>query len=348
VLNRAGFTSSTRRIVTIASVGLVAAATLTWSNPSSATPKQSIREVSARIDRLNHQAEVATEQFNKIREQVTATHQQLKPLRADVARRSKRVERLRRDVVAAVVNVYSTSAGLTTTASVFLSHNPRDLIQQLSNRVVVDRQSTDLLTRLTVESKRLQVQRDQLQRQYASIKAAETKLAKTRAAIKAKINQAQGILNSLRASERRKVMKIQNRHVVATSPSTSRSVVRPPNVSASGRAKIAVQFAMAQLGKPYVYGAAGPNAYDCSGLTMAAWAAAGVQLSHYAPDQQYAGPRISPSQAVPGDLIFYYSLPSHVAMYIGNGMVIHAPHTGSVVQIVPMNSMPIHSATHIG
>jgi peptidoglycan DL-endopeptidase CwlO len=350
VLNRADKKLSARRpirrILTIASVGLLAAATLTWSTPSSATPKQSIREVTARIDRLNHQAEVATEQFNKIREQVRATRQQLVPLRADVARRTKRVEKLRRDVVANVVNDYSTSAGLTTTTSVFLSDNPQELIQQLSNRIVIDRQANDLLTKLTVESKRLQVQRNELQRQYASIKADQNKITKTRQVIKTKLDEAQRILNSLRAAQRQKVIQRQNRHVVSSTP-TSRATPRPVHVKASGRAQTAVAFALAQRGKPYVYGAAGPNAYDCSGLTMAAWGAAGVSLPHYAPDQQYAGTQISPSQAVPGDLIFYYSLPSHVAMYIGGGMVVHAPHTGSVVQVVPMNSMPIHSATHI-
>jgi cell wall-associated NlpC family hydrolase len=100
-----------------------------------------------------------------------------------------------------------------------------------------------------------------------------------------------------------------------------------------------VNFAYAQLGDPYVWAAAGPNAWDCSGLTMGAWAAAGVSLPHYTVSQYYATTPVSYSQLRPGDLIFWASDPSdpntifHVAIYIGNGKMIQAPHTGEYVEI---------------
>ena len=110
----------------------------------------------------------------------------------------------------------------------------------------------------------------------------------------------------------------------------SRSSTSLPDVAASGSAGAAVQFAMAQVGDAYVYGAAGPDAYDCSGLTMAAWGAAGVALPHSSSAQYGSGPHISASALQPGDLVFYYSPISHVGMYIGNGMIVHAanPSTG--------------------
>jgi cell wall-associated NlpC family hydrolase len=364
VLNRTRpFSTSARRIVAVVVLGLLAAS-VTWSNPSSATPKLTVSEIKVRIDRLNQQAEVATQRFNKVREEVTATRQQLVPLRANVARQTTRVDRLRRDVVSGAVDAFGSSAGLSMTASLLASRTPRQLIEQFSNQALVDQQSTDLLRKLTIQGRRLQVQRDQLRQQYARVRADEQQIARTRTQIQAKIKQAQGILASVQASIRRQILQQQQAQAVAVPPTTTtttttttaptpttattRSVPRFSSATASAKARIAIAFAMAQLGKPYQYGAAGPNSYDCSGLTMAAWGAAGVSLSHYAPDQQYAGRQVSISQLVPGDLVFYYSLPSHVAMYIGHGMVIHAPHTGSVVQIVPLTSMPIHSATHIG
>jgi peptidoglycan DL-endopeptidase CwlO len=102
---------------------------------------------------------------------------------------------------------------------------------------------------------------------------------------------------------------------------------------------VAVDFAYAQLGEPYVWGAAGPDSWDCSGLTMGAWAAAGVTLPHYSVAQYYATTPVSYSELKPGDLIFWASSSSdpntifHVAMYIGNGQEIQAPHTGDVVKI---------------
>jgi cell wall-associated NlpC family hydrolase len=112
----------------------------------------------------------------------------------------------------------------------------------------------------------------------------------------------------------------------------------PPPTS-TGDAQAAVNFAYAQLGEPYVWGAAGPDSWDCSGLTMGAWAAAGVYLPHYTVSQYYATTPVSFSDLRPGDLIFWASDPSnpntifHVAMYIGNGQEIQAPHTGENVMI---------------
>ncbi len=132
------------------------------------------------------------------------------------------------------------------------------------------------------------------------------------------------------------------------SPPATPPASPPAAPPASGRAAIAVQTALAQLGKPYVYGAAGPSSFDCSGLTMYAWAAAGVSLSHASSVQSGQGVAVSISALQPGDLVFYYSPVSHVAMYIGNGQVIHAPHPGSSVEIVPLYSMPISWARRVG
>jgi peptidoglycan DL-endopeptidase CwlO len=129
-------------------------------------------------------------------------------------------------------------------------------------------------------------------------------------------------------------------------PSTNSPVIVGPNLPApSSGAAVAIAFARAQLGKPYRYAAAGPGAYDCSGLTMAAWGAAGVRLPHYSGAQYAMLPHVSLHAMQPGDLIFWGPGGSqHVAIYIGGGLMIAAPTTGEVVKIEPIWGHPVGAA----
>jgi len=129
-----------------------------------------------------------------------------------------------------------------------------------------------------------------------------------------------------------------------------RTSLRPapcPVTYPSGKAGTAVKYACAQIGKPYVWGAAGPNSFDCSGLTMAAWAKAGVYLPHNAAAQRRSMPYIKRADLRPGDLVFYYSDLHHVGMYVGkhNGVdwIVHASQPGVPLKMQRMDSSPIHS-----
>jgi cell wall-associated NlpC family hydrolase len=119
-----------------------------------------------------------------------------------------------------------------------------------------------------------------------------------------------------------------------------------PDLPAPGQAAaIAIDFARAQLGKPYVYAATGPDAYDCSGLTMTAYAAAGISLPHYSGAQYSKLPKVSLDAMLPGDLVFWGAGGgSHVGIYIGDGLMIHAPHTGDVVKIAAVYGTPVGAA----
>jgi cell wall-associated NlpC family hydrolase len=124
-----------------------------------------------------------------------------------------------------------------------------------------------------------------------------------------------------------------------SAPSTPPAPITPP--ATNGGAAAAIAFARAQLGEPYQWGAAGPSSWDCSGLMMGAWAQGGVSLPHYSAAQYAASTPISSSQLRPGDLVFWGTTSSpasihHVAMYLGNGMIIHAPRTGRPVSIDSM------------
>jgi cell wall-associated NlpC family hydrolase len=103
--------------------------------------------------------------------------------------------------------------------------------------------------------------------------------------------------------------------------------------------KIAVWTALDQRGDPYVYGATGPNSFDCSGLTSYAWKRAGISLPRTSGDQASYGRPVSRANLRPGDLVFFYSPVSHAALYIGNGRIVHAPNSGSVVQVVRLSDM---------
>ena len=153
-----------------------------------------------------------------------------------------------------------------------------------------------------------------------------------------KLDDAKDLLADLEAEERERLL-------TSSRSSTTRL---PASVPASGRAAAAVSYAMAQVGDAYVYGAAGPSAFDCSGLTMMAWAQAGVGLPHSSSAQFGAGPHISASALQPCDLVFYYSPISHVAMYIGNGLIVHAANPGEGVRVAGVFSMPYSGAVRPG
>lgn len=123
---------------------------------------------------------------------------------------------------------------------------------------------------------------------------------------------------------------------------TAKPAVRAASTTTSSRGQAAVAFAYAQIGKPYRYGATGPSSYDCSGLTGAAWKAAGVSIPRTS-GAQMGLPRVSKSALRPGDIVVFYG-GGHVGLYIGNGQVIHAPRTGQNVKIAPLNSMPFTAA----
>src|SRR3954449_5238675 len=119
----------------------------------------------------------------------------------------------------------------------------------------------------------------------------------------------------------------------------------PPSVPAgaivapTAAAQIAVDTALAQLGDPYVWAGAGPDAFDCSGLTQYAYAAAGISLPHSSQMQSTMGTPVARADLQPGDLVFFYSPVGHVGIYLGDGLMVHAPTTGSVVKIVSLDVM---------
>jgi cell wall-associated NlpC family hydrolase len=158
-------------------------------------------------------------------------------------------------------------------------------------------------------------------------------LAKQRKTVSAQITKYQRLLATLTSAQ-------QYTYQRAANPAVSVTTLSKMKLTAAGSAaaRKAVEFALAQVGKPYVFGAAGPSSYDCSGLTMDAWRAAGVSLPHSAADQYNYGHHVSRDALAPGDLVFFYQPIGHVAIYIGDGMMVSAPTEGQDVSVVPLNA----------
>lgn len=355
--------------------------------PGSAEPEVSpgddrptISEVKSEIDQLNHEAEIASEEFNTVRVQMQDAQERLGTLKADVTSQRNRVEAIRSQIVGTALSDYQSNAGLSTSTSFLVADNPQAFVSGLANSAVLQEQQADLLTQLTEQQQQLVVRDEQAQLELDAVADDKQRLVDHQREIDAKSKQAEQLLAGLERKQRERLEALQAAAVhtdpgpstpdspatpsvtdtaatpsvtdspAVTTPDVTRDQPRPSTTSSPGsdRAQTAVDTALAQVGDPYVYGAAGPSSFDCSGLTMYAWAAAGVSIPHASSMQTGVGTPVSVSSLSPGDLVFYYSPISHVGMYIGNGQLVHAPHPGSSVEVVPLNSMPIATAVHIG
>ena len=189
----------------------------------------------------------------------------------------------------------------------------------------------------------LQAARSQANAALASVASSERQAAQAEAQVRASLAKAKGDLGTLVAAEQaRRDALDRSQAAAAMRASRSRTNLGPAPPVGHG-AGAAVQAAMAQLGKPYQWGGSGPESFDCSGLTMWAWRAGGVGLSHSAAAQYSETAHVSLADIQPGDLVFYGSPISHVGIYVGGGQMINAPHTGDVVRYASIDhgGMPV-------
>ena len=316
-------------LTALAGIGLSAAL------PANADP--SIDSVQQKVDGLYHQAEIASERYNTARDSLKASQTKLRALNADLGHQRATVDTMRKQVAALVVDQYQ-GQSLSTASQLMLSNKPGAFVDNLNAVSAYNSQRGQMMQQYSDELQRLQLRQKAVSDEVAALRKTKQTLAREKAQVDSKAADAKQLLDKLKAEQRRKLMASQG----SAAPTTVSSV------PASGRAAAAVHFAMAQVGKAYVYGAAGPNAYDCSGLTMRAWGMAGVGLPHSSSAQQGSGVRVSECELRPGDLVFYYSPVSHVGMYIGNGLIVNAENPSSGVRVTGLHSMPYVGAVRPG
>jgi cell wall-associated NlpC family hydrolase len=310
---------------------------LSSAAPAAAAPD--VEQVSKKAHALSGTAHEAAQRYHRARVEARHARHRLVSLRTELAQHEKALEAFRAQVASSVV-VSSQGDDVTLTTDAPSPATTEGLADRLSTVSQFDDRQTELLTRYAQQVQHLQA------RQNATVAKVSHAAAHAHRAHALKVRTAR------RAAAATKLLdELKERAAARASRSAERTSAEgtAPVVGAtSGRAATAVAYAMAQVGKAYVYGAAGPSAFDCSGLTMRAWQQAGVSLPHSSSAQMGSGPSVPQSQLQPGDLVFYYSPVSHVGMYIGNGQIVNAENPGVGVKITGVNSMPYAGAVRPG
>jgi cell wall-associated NlpC family hydrolase len=288
--------------------------------------------VQARIAVLNAQTERITESYDAARDKLAQLRAQQKVAALELGRDRNRLSGAQSQLAATANLVYRTG-GIDPFMAIVTSDSAESFLEQATTLDELSRSQAQQLADLATANHDVAAAQANVSARALAAQQVLASIAQQRSRIQGLLAQERTLLDSLRAADRARL------DAAAAHEATSMAALRGSyNGPASGRAAVAVRFAYAQLGKPYSYGAAGPDAYDCSGLTMQAWAAAGVSLPHNAAAQQSSVRPVSYANLPPGDLVFFGSPAYHVGIYVGNGNFIHAPHTGDVVRIAALSS----------
>jgi cell wall-associated NlpC family hydrolase len=313
-------------------IGATAALTVTVlpgtaaADPDRATtPEQAIQLVTE----ADHQLEVVTEQLNEAK--VVLERQQAEVAAAEqaAAEAQARLDALDGQIRQLARTAY-TGDSFSELDVMLTSGSAEEFVHQLGTLDAIAGHTNDLVTEIAVVSESATTAKAAAAQATAEAQAAVDSISAQQAELKGKIEDYQRQYAALTAPQQEQVSRAHGGEAMAA-PS---GVIAP-----SQAAQVAVDTALAQVGDPYVWGAGGPNAFDCSGLTQYAYSAAGVSLPHSSRSQSGMGQAVSRDQLQPGDLLFYYSPTSHVAMYVGNGQMVHASTAGKPVQVVSFNSM---------
>jgi peptidoglycan DL-endopeptidase CwlO len=323
------------RLLTIAALSLpLATLSPAQQDGAQASPAR-INQLQAQLERLNQQADQLVEQFLQAKLELQRTERMLSSLRSDAQQAADVLHAAQERLGARASAAYIQGPGVDLTA-LLESKNPSDTLDRVQVLDLLARQDGDLMDTLKVagdtyqqRKRALEASQRQQAQQVASLDAKKRKIDQT-------VSRTEALLSQVKAADRAKLLAAANN--ASGGQTGGQTPVSFPKVAASGGAAKAVAYAKAQVGKPYAYGAAGPNSFDCSGLTMMAWAQAGVSLPHSSSAQYGATRRISSSELQPGDLIFYYTPISHVAIYVGGGMQVAATHTGDYVRLQALHS----------
>lgn len=341
-------TAGRKRIIAfLATLGLTASGgSILAASPTFAEP--SIREVQARVNTLYHEAEVAAERYNDARVDLQKAQSRLRTVKSDLKRQQDGVETVRKQVVSSIL-AQSQGQVFSSATQVALADDPDAFLERLVTVSQYNDQLGEMKADFANKAKQLELQQASAKRELAEISKTKKELATQKATIDDKAAEAKDLLGKLKseaAAEAAQRAEAASRDMSRPAPSPTPAPTTTASVS--GKAGAAVSYALAQVGDAYVWAATGPDAFDCSGLTMMAWAQAGVSLPHSSSMQMSSGTPVSSSSLQPGDLVFYYSPVSHVGIYIGNGKIVHAANPSEGVVEAPVFSMPFSGAVRPG
>jgi len=336
--------------------------------PSASVAAATQKEVQAQIDKLGAEISDLDEQYNQASIHLQKVQSQIQDSENQSERAQTDFLALQKVASAQAAAIYR--AGAPSLLVAFLSSKSLDdfnkkmeLISQVS-----DWQS-GIMTSLQIADQRAKVAQSDLSLELSQARSINDSLAKQRRDLNERLASEQKLLGQITEANRIAAAKAAADRAAAvrtvmlakattkpakpsgpsdtpgpSAPSESSSPSSPsgpsdalPSIPSSDQAAVAVRAAMAQIGKPYVWAGSGPASYDCSGLTMSSWRQAGVVMAHSAADQYASFKHVSVDQLQPGDLVFFGHPIHHVGLYVGNGMMVHAPETGELVQVSPMS-----------
>lgn len=308
-----------------------------------AVPSPTVSEVKKQVKKLRQQADEAAEDYVETQEKLKSTKVKLKAAKKDYKKQTARVKLLKEQVGLLAAETYR--RGELSTLELLLSDDPESALSQAGYLPSLSERQSTALSSLTDAQQALIDSQKSMKQQLKTIKKSKVKMKKAKEKAEERLAQAEAELDTLEASQRAAADVSLYGGSESTDPEgdcASGAAAAPSTAAAT-----AINYACAQLGDAYVWAATGPDYWDCSGLTMAAYAAAGISLPHSSRLQASYGTSVSTSSLQPGDLVFFHSPISHVGIYLGGGMMVHAPSSGDVVKVASMYSTPV-AAVRLG
>ena len=293
---------------------------------SGALAAPSVSEAEKQLDALGVKMDKVNEQMNSAKVQLKRVQAQQAGLNRQLSASQAKLDASQAEVGKIAAAAYR-DGSLSLTSSLIKNGSPDDYLDQLAAVDWLSSQQRDTIDEAKAYQAKYDDAKKRVDLQVQTAKRLSTQLATQQKQIKKDQGKWEQIRRSAYVKE------------YGTAPATVTY-----NGQASGNAATVVQFAMAQQGEPYVFGGAGPNSWDCSGLTMMAWQQVGVSLPHSSRQQYNSIKHVSRDNMQPGDIVFFYSDLHHSAIYIGNNQVVHAPTEGQPVQVENVNNMPFSGA----
>ena len=301
----------------------------TFTSPV-ATAAQTLAQVQAQVNRLEEEATTAAEGAQEAKVKLASLTRSLAGIQAQAAVQGKTVDAISKTVGAIAVNQYK-SGSLSQSLELLFSSDPALYLSSAGSLEAITRRKSTQLRKFQSAEQALNATSLTVSDRLAQVKVLQAKLAERSALAQRKLAQAELLLSKLKKEDRERLAKLAAEQEDADQASSLAAAKSAAGVS--GRSGIALKYALAQIGDRYVFGAAGLTTWDCSGLTMRAFQAAGVSLPHSSAAQSRMGKSIPFGQKKPGDLLFFGRPVSHVGIYLGGGRLVHAPRSGSRVKV---------------
>jgi len=300
---------------------------------SIANAAPSITDVRNQIRILQEQAASAGEAAQAAKVEYASLTRKLESVQRQAAADAATVAKFKNSLGAIASEQYK-NGSMSRSLELLFSSDPKLFLAAAGSLESVTRKQSLQLKQYSVAKQRLTATSLTVNDKLALAKRAQARYISQEKAVKDKLASAQKLFNSLSKAERARLAKLNN-DAENADQKLSKSLAAQSNLG-SGRGSIALRFSIKQMGDRYVYGAAGPTLWDCSGLTMRAFGAAGVSLPHSAAAQSRYGKRVAFNQLKPGDLVFFgrNRYISHVGIYISKGRMVNAPKPGSRVKIM--------------